>query len=278
MTLALVRLCRPYYAVPMALTYTLTLYYARGGEMAGEGFGAAASTIALALVIAAAYVLNDVCDVAVDRSNAPERPLPAGHVSRRTAAVWGAIVAAAGLGAAWLARERFALGLAAVAAGLMLYNAFSKRLGPAKPLLVGVLMTCIYPLAIAQAGGVSGSRAAALAAFPVWMFLTVFGYEILKDIRDIPGDRANAARPMPVQLRPRLRRGIANAAIPVAGLVLVLPLFLGCRWVYGAMVSLAIAAAGVSVFLPIRAAIAMVYGECLIVGVAAAADALIFGF
>ena len=278
MTLALVRLCRPYYTVPMALTYTLTLYYARGGEMAGQGFGAAASTIALALVITAAYVLNDVCDVAVDRSNAPERPLPAGHVSRRTAAVWGAIVAAAGLGAAWLARERFALGLTAVAAGLMLYNAFSKRLGPAKPLLVGALMTCIYPLAIAQAGGVSGSRAGTLAAFPVWMFLTAFGYEILKDIRDIPGDRANGARPMPVQLRPRLWRGIANAAIPVAGLVLVLPLFLGCQWVYGAVVSLAIAAAGVSVFLPIRAAIAMVYGECLVVGVAAAADALIFGF
>ena len=275
---ALVRLCRPYYAVPMAMAYALTLYYARGGEMAGAWAGLLFSTAALALVIAAAYVLNDVLDLAVDRVNAAGRPIPQGRISRGAAAVWGAVLLAGGLTLALGARPAFAAALAVVAAALVAYDLASKRIGVGKPLLVAALMTSMYPLAIVQAGGAGGSRAPSLAAFAAWMFLTAFGYEVLKDIRDIRGDRAAAARTFDVQRRPAVWRRAADAVLLTAALGLVLPLLLGCRWVYMAVAAVAMACAVASVFVPVRRAIHLIYAECFLVGVAATADAVIFGF
>jgi len=278
MITALFRLCRPYYAVPMSLAYALTLYYALGGRMEGAWLGAAVSTAALALVIAAAYVLNDVCDLAADRVNAPHRMIVAGRVSRRAAAVWGAALLAGGLALAMAARWQFLAALAAVAAGLVLYDLFSKRLGIVKQLAVAALMTSMYLLAIAQAGGAGGPRAGALPVFAAWMFLTAFGYEVLKDIRDIPGDRVGGGPATPVQLRPRLWRGIASAVVLAAAMLLVAPAFLGCGWLYVAAALPAVAAVAASVFLPVRGAIMAVYAECFLVGVAATADPLILGF
>ena len=187
--LSYLRLCRAYYAVPMALPFLLTVAYAGGVGAAMTG-SAAAGTAALALVIAAAYVLNDVADVGVDRLNAPRRPLPAGRVRRDGAAVLGGLLMAGGLALGLAARPGFAAALAAVSAGLVAYDWTSKRLGPAKPLVVAALTTSLYPLALAQAGGAGGPRAPTLAVFPAWMFLTAWGYELLKDIRDAAGDAA----------------------------------------------------------------------------------------
>lgn len=275
---ALVRLCRPYYAVPMALAYALTLYYARGGEMAGAWAGFGYSTAALALVIAAAYVLNDVLDLAIDRVNAADRPLPRGRISRRAAAAWAGVLLAGGLALSAGARPAFAMALAVVAAALVAYDLVSKRLGAGKPLLVAALMTSLYPLALVQAGGAAGSRAPSLAAFAAWMFLTAFGYEVLKDIRDIRGDQAAAARSFDVHRRPAAWRRAADVCLLAGALGLVAPALLGCRWVYMAVAAVAMAAAVASVFVPVRRAILLVYAECCLVGVAATADALIFGF
>jgi len=275
---ALVRLCRPYYSVPMALAYALTLYYARGGQMVGAWAGFGYSTAALALVIAAAYVLNDVLDLAIDRVNAAGRPIPCGRISRRAAAVWSGVLLAGGLALSAGARPAFAAALALVAAALLVYDLASKRLGVGKQLLVAALMTSMYPLALAQAGGAAGSRVPSLAVFAAWMFLTAFGYEVLKDLRDIRGDRAAAARTFDVHRRPAVWRRAADACLLAAALGLVLPLGLGCRWVYMAVAAVAMAAAVASVFVPVRRAIHLVYAECFLVGVAAAADAVIFGF
>jgi len=274
----LLRLCRLYYAVPMSLAYTLTVYYARGGRMAaGHWLTAWLSTAALLLVIAAGYVFNDVSDWAVDRINAPTRPIAAGRVRRRTAAAWGACLLAAGLATSASCGWPFFLALSGVAAGLMFYNLFSKRLGVAKQLLVAALMTSIYPLAFIEAGGVAGGRAGSLAIFPVWLFLTSFGYELLKDLRDISGDQSAGMAPMPWQSHPKLWRAIARAAILVAAPILVGPFLAGCGWVYMAIAGVAMLAAVVSVFLPVRWAIRMIYLECFTVGVAATADVMVFG-
>jgi len=137
----------------------------------------------------------------------------------------------------------------------------------------------MYPLALAQAGGMGGPRAATLPVFAAWMFLTAFGYEVLKDIRDIPGDCAAAGAPvMQVQRRPRLWRTVAGGTILAAALLLVVPVFLGCGWVYMAVAAAAMVAAGASALLPVRRAIMVVYAECFLVGVAATLDPLILGF
>jgi len=276
---ALLQLCRLHYSLPFPLAYGLTVYYARGGRMEGQWSGLVLSMAALGLVIAGGYVLNDVFDLDVDRISAPRRPLPAGRIRRKTAGFWGGGLLFSGILVGASCRPGFLLTLAALAAGLVYYNARSKRLGVGKQILVALLTTSIYPLALAQAGGASGPRALTLAVFPAWLLLTSFSYEILKDIRDIPGDRSAAPIPSPhhLQLRPYIWRNIANASILLGAVLLVGPYLLGCGWIYLAITLPAMGAAVASVFLPTRAALAAIYTECALVGTAATADVLVLG-
>ena len=274
----LLRLCRLYYTVPMALTYLLTVYYARGGEAAGRWPGDILSAAALAMVIAGGYVLNDVCDLQFDRLNAPHRALAAGRVGRKAAAAWGAALMVAGLLLApHGGRLELLAALTAVAAGLIGYDLLSKRIGVGKPLVVAALMTTIYPLALAQAGGASGPRAMSLAVFPAWLFPTALGYELLKDLRDAAGDKQAAARPAPLQRHPALWRRVAAAAVVAPAPLLIVPFFLGCKAIYlgGAVIGIALAVT--SAFVPVRRAIRLVYAECFLVAAAAAADVVILG-
>ncbi|HOD80167.1 MAG: prenyltransferase [Planctomycetes bacterium ADurb.Bin126] len=269
----------------MALTFWLTVAYAGGVESAGT-VSAAAATAAMAAVIAGAYALNDARDRAVDQRNAPRRPVAAGRVSPVAAAAGGLLLMAGGLaGAAVWARWAFAASLAGLAGALVVYDLTSKRLGPLKQAAVAALMTAIYPLALAQAGRLAGPRAASLAAFPVWMFLTAWGYELLKDIRDASGDLraapddSGAARFAATLLRDASRwRTIAGAAILVGAAALAPPAWLGCGWLYAAMLPLPLAAAGGAAWTACRnerGALVWVYVECVGVGLAATADLLL---
>ena len=269
----------------MALTFWLTVAYAGGVEAAGTA-SAAAVTVALAMAIAGAYALNDAYDVEADRRNAPTRPVAAGRVSPAAAAGGGLVLMAGGLIVAvvW-ARPAFVAALAGVAGGLVAYDLTSKRLDPFKQIAVAALMTTIYPLALAQAGGATGPRAASLAVFPVWMFLTAWGYELLKDIRDAAGDLSAieaggaAGRFASALLRNAKRwRTVAAAAILLGASVLPAAAWLGCGRAYLALLALPLTAAGLAAWAArsdVRRALAWVYVECVGVGVAAAADLLL---
>ena len=274
----LLRLCRPYYPVPFALAFALTVYYARGGQMGGQWAALAWATAALAMVISAGYVLNDVFDLAVDRLGAPDRPLPSGQVSRAAAVAFAAALLAGALVLALLTcRGAFAAGLAGLAGGLAAYDALSKRLGPGKQIAVALLTASIYPLAFAQAGQVAGPRAGSLAVFPVWLLLTAYAYELLKDLRDAPADSAAARRDSWAGRHPAGVRRLAVGLLLGAAPLLIAPALLGCGWVYltGALAAMACALAAAR--LPVRQAIAAVYAECFLVGLAAAADVIVLG-
>jgi 4-hydroxybenzoate polyprenyltransferase len=272
----------------MALTFSLTVYYARGGQMAGRWMPLWWATAAVALVIAAAYVLNDVMDISIDRYNAPRRPIASGRVRAGWALVLAAVLLAGGLAITsfWTPRM-FKLVLAAVIAGLWIYDVYSKRMSVGKQLAVAALMTSIYPLAIAYTGGVTGSRAWTLLPFAVWMFLSSWAYELLKDIRDRKGDaratglrRAQSSRRLnSVQRHPRLWRGVSSWLLAAGGLAALLPGLLGCLWVYRIASILII---GIVVLIvaneKTREKIVLIYAEFVLVGAAAILDVIICGF
>jgi 4-hydroxybenzoate polyprenyltransferase len=107
-------------------------------------------------------VLNDVFDRDIDRTERPERPIPSGRVTLQGAAAFGGGLLAAGVAAGWAAT--FAAGwiATAIAALVLLYDAWGKRralIGPlnmalcrALNLLLGVAavptaLTASWPLA-----------------------------------------------------------------------------------------------------------------------------------
>jgi 4-hydroxybenzoate polyprenyltransferase len=262
----------------MALAYTITVCYAMGSRWTDAWAAIGVSTAALAQVIAAGYVFNDVCDWKVDAVNAPQRPIAAGRVRRRAGVGLAAIMGATGLALAALCRPAFVLALAGVAAGLLIYDLYSKRLGLGKQILAAALMTSIYGLAYAQAGGFHGRRSGTLVVFPVWMFCTAFGYECLKDIRDAAGDRAVFPRANWLQRNPERAAELARRAIAVGSMILLLPAWAGCGRVYLVCVIPAVVLGLATFVQPTRRAMAMVYMAYVIVGIAAMADLLVYGW
>jgi 4-hydroxybenzoate polyprenyltransferase len=83
-----------------------------------------ASTICL---YAGGIVLNDVFDLDVDRRERPERPLPSGRVTRRSAARLGGGLLSAGVCLAFPAAWSAGLVASGTAACILLYDSWGKR-------------------------------------------------------------------------------------------------------------------------------------------------------
>jgi 4-hydroxybenzoate polyprenyltransferase len=257
----------------MALAYALTVYYALGGAWGPRSPELWLSTAALACLIAAGYALNELCDLPFDRPRGRKHPLAGGACSRAAALTVTVVLALAAACAAVAAgRWQFTVALAAVGALLGLYDLLSKRMGVGKQLLAAGLMTSIYPLALATAGWPCGPRAWSLAVFPVWLFLTSVGYELLKDIRDRRDDPHSRGPAGSIRRRPRLNRLIAGWLIAGSSPLLLACGLLGCGWVYLAGAVVAICLAQAAAIAPMGAAIALAYAEVLVVGLAAALD------
>lgn len=82
---------------------------------------------------AGGVVLNDFFDAAVDAVERPERPIPSGRASRRSAAVLGASLLALGMGAAAFVSTTSLLVAAVIVFFVVVYDAGGKRhflLGP----------------------------------------------------------------------------------------------------------------------------------------------------
>ena len=118
--------------------------------------------LSTAALYAGGIVLNDVFDRDLDRVERPERPIPSGRITAAQAATLGGALLAIGVGAAAAANATALLVALAIAAGVLLYDAWGKRhaIGPlnmamcrALNLLLGVAAA---PAALADAWHVAG--------------------------------------------------------------------------------------------------------------------------
>ena len=271
-TAALLRL---HFSATMPLVVPLTVYYARAGKMSGMWLKAWLTALALSLLMMGAYAINDAVDVEVDRVNLPDRPLPSGRVRCKTAVIVGVALTSAALGVGALVGWPVVGVLSAIALGLLGYNLTSKRLGRLKQVVVAVLVVCMYPLSLVCSGVPEGRRVDTLFAFPVWMLLTAYGFEVYKDLRDMPGDLQAGRRVMAWHDNPEKWRRVADGVLGLGAVSLVLPGWLGNTWLYLALVSPAVLIGLWLWRLPLRAAMAAVYVQFILVGLAATTDVVV---
>jgi len=154
-----------------------------------------AAAFALSLVAAGGYALNDRMDLAIDRVNRPERPLPAGHISPRSAVVFSVCAWAAALGLTFLGPSS---GYVIVPLCILLSVIYAMRLkhtGLAGNLVVALMTSLALAYGSTAAGGLS--RVLPLAALA---FLVNLSREIFKDVEDLPGDAEAGARTLAVRL------------------------------------------------------------------------------
>ena len=277
MILTLLRLMRLYYALPLACGFIVILSYLTGGNIGQMLEKVVPAFLSLVSVISAGYVLNDVCDVEIDKINCPSRMLAAGKLRKKTALIWAISLFTIGLVFAGFCNLPFFLVITAIAGLLVFYDIFSKCIGVFKDIIVAVLMISLYPLAFTLAQPAQTPRLNVLFILPVWLFLSSMGYEMLKDIRDIKGDRKINCEKLNY-CKDKKFLLISMAFVIAGSLVTLLPFFLGyCRHVYLAASIGAIILAIFSTFKIPAIAIRYIYIEIFLITAGSMTDLLVFG-
>ncbi len=215
---AIVQLARPYNCLIAALTVLFC------GWIVDKGLAQPALWWAIATVVliaAGANTLNDVFDLATDRVNRPRRPLPAGLLTPKTAAIIA--IGEMGLGVSASFRLNWAaVGIAlASAVALIAYTPFLKP----RPVVGNLTVALVSSLTFIFSGFALGSVKPVL--FPaIVAFLFHWGRELFKDVQDAPGDASSGYRTLP------LVKGIPFSIAIVKGVFILLTfiLFLPLLW------------------------------------------------
>jgi len=174
------------------------------------------------LITAGGNAVNDVYDLEIDRINRPLRPLPSGRVSRKRAAVLGAILLLCGVGiSALLGRWGFLVALLVT----LLLVAYSTRLKGT--ILWGNLAVSLAAGLAFVYGGIAAGRPGPALIPAGFAFLFHLGREILKDAQDVAGDRAGGARTLPAAVGVRESLGWAGLFFILLIVVSPLPYLIG---------------------------------------------------
>lgn len=210
-------------AAATALTFT-GAFVAVGGSVAAPRFRVQvlAAAIATAAATGAGNAVNDYFDRDVDRTNRPDRPIPRGAVTPRwalgeSAALFGVAVVAA------LALPPLALAIAVLnLVALVAYTEVFKGLPGVGNLVVAYLTGSTFLF-----GGAAVAAPLDAAVLAGLAGLATLTREIVKDVEDVPGDRAEGLRTLPIVVGERRALWLGLAGMVVAAGASALPYLLG---------------------------------------------------
>lgn len=195
-----------------------------------DAWGPAALGLGLAALAAMAFTaggnaLNDVYDRETDKVNHPDRPLPSGRMSVRSAQ---AFVAAAFAASAVLAVfvSVYCLLLVAVNAAVMVaYEASLKARGAPGNAAIAYLVGSLFLFAGAATFSDSLTPLARTSVLAALAFLATLGREITKDIEDMAGDVDR--RTLPQRVGAKGAGAVAAAALVLAVALSAVPWIAG---------------------------------------------------
>lgn len=183
--LALYKLGRPFNALSGALAVFMGGYVAQTGAW-DKVVLAAVATI---LITAAANAFNDYLDVEIDRINQPQRVLPSGAISRRSALVFSLTLTGLSiLAAAFISPLAFWI---AVVSGIILYL-YSWKLK--STVLMGNATVALVSAMSVVFGGIAAGNVQPTLWLAVIIFVAIMGREVLKTLADYEGDLKHRCR------------------------------------------------------------------------------------
>jgi geranylgeranylglycerol-phosphate geranylgeranyltransferase len=179
----IVHITRPQIAA-QAAAYTLLGAYLNEGLPFARLDTVATAALVVALVVAFGFVSNDYVDLEVDKLNRPERPLPAGELSRDAALRLAALLAISAVAVAWLLPP---LLFSITCANLALTAAYSLLLK--RTVLLGNTAMALLNSSVLVFGGLATGAVAPLVwAVAGMSFVYTLGQEVLYTVDDIAGD------------------------------------------------------------------------------------------
>ncbi|HED11363.1 MAG TPA: hypothetical protein ENJ10_11795 [Caldithrix abyssi] len=184
------------------------------------------AALAAALVTAAANIINDIFDLAIDRVNQPGRVLPSGAMSLPAARLCYKIMNMVALA---LTIDRPDLFLIIAGSQFILY--FYSRSFKKTVLLGNIIVAFVGGLAFIF-GALAAGRIMA-GVFPA-LFAGIFHFarELIKDLQDVEGDRQYQAATFAVRFGSRKVLLMVDALFMLLSGILLLPFLLGIYNVY----------------------------------------------
>jgi len=214
---AFYKLARPFNAISGALAVFL------GGYVAGTGAWDKVALAALVtfLITGAGNAWNDYLDIEIDKINQPNRVLPSGQISPRSAMIFSIVLTILGLIiAAFINPAAF---LVALAASIILFI-YSWKLKST------VLMGNATGAAISALSVVFGGIAAGNVWPTLWLAaiigVAITGREVLKTLADYEGDLRQHVRTISTAWGRRPARIVFYLLIAATGWVMLLPYLL----------------------------------------------------
>lgn len=177
------------------------------------------------LITAAGNVINDYHDAAIDAINRPDRPIPSGEISQKTALMYAVLLFLIG-NAIGIAFAPLPLIIIAVVNSVLLWS-YASHL-KVMPLL-GNLAVSYLSASIFLFGGALVGWEGVIANLPVAgaSFGVILSRELIKDAEDMQGDQVHGARTLPILYG--LKSTILVSSIS-AVLGVIISLFLYFRW------------------------------------------------
>jgi geranylgeranylglycerol-phosphate geranylgeranyltransferase len=219
----LVELTRPANAIVAGVLTFTGAFIAEGAGVLGALPAVCAAVVATICATAAGNAINDYFDRDIDRVNRPDRPIPRGAVSPRGALAWSGSLFLVAAGLAIVVLPTLAIVIAVVnVLALITYTEYFKGLPGVGNALVAYLGGSTFLFGGAAVGSVRATVVlAALAA------LSTLAREIIKDVEDIAGDRAEGLTTLPISIGERPALYTAVVALAVAVLASPLPYLMG---------------------------------------------------
>jgi geranylgeranylglycerol-phosphate geranylgeranyltransferase len=145
------------------------------------------------LIAGGANVINDYYDIEIDKINKPQRPIAAGAISLKYAFVYSIILYFMGIIFGWLVNWQAFIVSIFSSILLFLYSAKLKR-----TVLWGNLSVSLVTALAFIYGGIAVNRLSFAIIPALFSFVYHLGREIIKDIEDIEGDRADNISTFPI--------------------------------------------------------------------------------
>ncbi len=169
-------------------------------------------------IAAAANAINDYYDIEIDKINKPYRPIAAGIISPQEGFAYSLTLFAVGIVLGFLINWPAFFVSVFSSILLFVYSYHLKR-----TVLLGNLSVSLITALAFIYGGIAVNRLGYALIPAIFSFFYHLGREIIKDVEDIEGDRADKIKTLPIQYGARLALIVATGVYIFLVLLTLIP-------------------------------------------------------
>jgi len=154
------------------------------------------AAISAFLIAAAGYVINDFFDIPIDSINKPDRILPAGKITPKSAYLFAVLLFILGISTSYLTQNFYCVIIAIVNSLLLFSYAKTFKMS----FLTGNILVAYTTASTFLFGGLCNDNISNTMIIVIFAFLYTFIREIVKDGEDIEGDIKLGANTLAVKI------------------------------------------------------------------------------